>query len=202
MRKLRGLTRLEEVARRIVGGWEEAYEGAKADICSDAVFGHRVQTIELPYRQVTEAEVADARREAAKFADDPPQRWNYRWHQGVVERYEAQQAGTEGKLAMELHVTAAGGRGDRHQRVRTLYRLWRADEGAESGCADVRHPACRLGGLPAKRAGGARWRLWSGDPEQPHRPRGRPGACGPDVGGDSLPVANPGGGEVTARQLP
>lgn len=108
MRKLRGLTRLEEVARRIVGGWEEAYEGAKADIRSDAVFGHRVQTIELPYRQVTEAEVAEARREAAKFADDPAQRWNYRWHQGVVERYEAQQAGTEGKLAMELHVLRLG----------------------------------------------------------------------------------------------
>lgn len=108
MRKLRGLTRLEEVARRIVGGWEEAYEGAKADIPSDAVFGHRVQTIELPYRQVTEAEVAEARREAAEFADDPAQRWNYRWHQGVVERYEAQQAGTEGKLAMELHVLRLG----------------------------------------------------------------------------------------------
>jgi len=108
MRKLRGLTRLEEVARRIVGGGEEAYEGAKADIRSDAVFGHRVQTIELPYRQVTEAEVAEARREAAEFADDPAQRWNYRWHQGVVERYEAQQAGTEGKLAMELHVLRLG----------------------------------------------------------------------------------------------
>jgi hypothetical protein len=62
----------------------------------------------LIYRKVTEAEAAEARREAAKYAGDPAQRWNYRWHQGVVERYEAQQAGTEGPYAMELHVLRLG----------------------------------------------------------------------------------------------
>jgi hypothetical protein len=108
MRKLRGLTRLEEVARRIVNGWEDAYEGARKDIRHDVVLHHRVQEIELPHRKVTEAEVAEARKEAAKYAGDPAQRWNYRWHQGVVERYEAQQAGTEGPCTMELHVLRLG----------------------------------------------------------------------------------------------
>ena len=75
---------------------------------TDAVLHHCVQDIELPYRKVTEAEVADARREAAKFATDPAQRWNYRWHQAVVERYEAQQAGTEGHFPMELHALRLG----------------------------------------------------------------------------------------------
>jgi hypothetical protein len=108
MRKLRGLTGLEEVARRIVDGWEEAYAGARQDMRTDVMLRHCVQEIELPYRQVTEAEVAEARREAAKFAADPAQRWNYRWHQGVVERYEAQQAGTEGLFSMELHALRLG----------------------------------------------------------------------------------------------
>jgi len=108
MRKLRGLTPLEEVARRIVAGWEEAYQGARQDIRSDAVLRHGVQEIELPYRKVTEAEAAEARQQAARYAEDPAQRWNYRWHQGVVERYEAQQAGTEGNFKMELHALRLG----------------------------------------------------------------------------------------------
>lgn len=108
MRKLRGLTRLEELARRIVRGWDEAYEAAQRDIRSDVVLQHHVQEIELPYRQVTEAEVAAARQEAARYADDPVQLWNYRWHQGVVERYESQQAQGVGNDLMELHVLRLG----------------------------------------------------------------------------------------------
>lgn len=108
MRKLRGLTRLEEVARRIVQGWEEAYEGACKDIRSDVVLRHCVQQIELPYRKVTEAEVTEARQAAARYASDPAQRWNYRWHQGVVDRYETQQAGAEKPFTMELHVLRLG----------------------------------------------------------------------------------------------
>lgn len=108
MRKLRGLTRLEEVALRIVSGWEDAYECACKDIRRDAVLRHCVQEIELPHRKVTEAELAEARKEAAKYASDPAQRWNFRWHQGVVERYEAQKAGREGPYKMELHVLRLG----------------------------------------------------------------------------------------------
>jgi len=108
MRKLRGLTRLEEVARRIVSGWEDAYECARKDIRSDVPLRHTVKQIELPRRKVTEAEAAAARKESAQYANDPAQRWNHRWHQAVVERYEAQQAGTEGPYQMELHVLRLG----------------------------------------------------------------------------------------------
>ena len=108
MRKLRGVTRLEEVARRIVTAWEDAYQCARKDIRSDVVLSHCVSAIELPHRQVTEAEAGDARKEADKFAADPAQLWNYRWNQSVVERYEAQQAGTEGPYRMELHVLRLG----------------------------------------------------------------------------------------------
>jgi hypothetical protein len=108
MRKLRGLTRLEEVATRIVNGWEDACECARKDIRSEIILRHCVKQIELPHRKVTEAEVAEARKEAEKYAKIPAQRWNYRWHQAVIERYEAQKAGTEGPYKMELHVVRLG----------------------------------------------------------------------------------------------
>jgi len=109
MRKLRGdLSRLDELARRIVQGWDDAYEGAKKDIRGDVPLGHCVKMIELPWRKVTEAEADEARREAAKYAKDPAQRWNQGWHQRVVDRYEAQQAGTAGAFQMELHVLRLG----------------------------------------------------------------------------------------------
>ena len=104
----RGLTRLEEIARRIVRAWEDVYEVAKKDIHPDAVLRHQVQEIDLPYREVTEAEASTARKQAATYADDPAQKWNYRWHQAVVQRYERQQAGTPDIHKMELHALRLG----------------------------------------------------------------------------------------------
>ncbi len=109
MRKLRGnVSRLDELARRIVNAWEEAHDGARLDIRSEVPFAHQVQDVDLPYRQVTRQEMADAVVEAARYKDDPKQQWNYLWHQKVVERYEAQQAGTEEPYQMELHVLRLG----------------------------------------------------------------------------------------------
>ncbi len=108
MRKLRGLTRLEEIARRIVNGWEEAREAAQKDQRTDVVLGHQVRDLDLPLRKVTEAEVTKARTEAAKFSKDASQRWNYNWNQSVVTRYELQQASGVGTQKMELHVLRLG----------------------------------------------------------------------------------------------
>jgi len=109
MRKLRGgISRIEEVAARIVRAWEEAHEGARNDIRERAVFRHTVRTIELPYRTVTREERDHAESEAAKFRDDLAQLWNYNWNRGVVDRYEAQQAGTLEPYPMELHALRLG----------------------------------------------------------------------------------------------
>ncbi|MFO7906979.1 MAG: hypothetical protein R6U98_30260 [Pirellulaceae bacterium] len=104
----RGLTRLEEIARRIVRAWEDVHEVARKDTRSEAVLRHQVQEIDLPYREVTEAEVAECRKQAAQYADDPAQKWNYRWNQAVVERYERQQAGKPEIHEMELHALRLG----------------------------------------------------------------------------------------------
>jgi hypothetical protein len=109
MRKLRGdVSRLEEIARRILTAWEDALDGAQHDIRDDVVFAHRVQDIELPYRKVSPAERDAAMQEAAKFKDDPQQSWNYRWNQRVVERFEAEKAGTQPPYVMELHALRLG----------------------------------------------------------------------------------------------
>jgi hypothetical protein len=74
MRTLRGLTRLQELARRIVAAWDEAYGGAVRDQHSDAVLTHRVTTIELPARVVSESEAAAARSKVEMLSREPGNR--------------------------------------------------------------------------------------------------------------------------------
>jgi hypothetical protein len=109
MRKLRGgLSRMDELARRIVLAWEDALMCAEKDKHADPVFVHRVRGIELPWRQVTILERAAAMTEAAAYAKDPKQQWNYLWHQSVVDRFEAQKKGAAGSFTMELHALRLG----------------------------------------------------------------------------------------------
>jgi hypothetical protein len=109
MRKLRGdLSRMDELARRIVLAWEDALMCAERDKRSDPAFAHQVRDIDLPWRQVTILEKAAAMTEAAEYAKDPKQKWNQRWHQSVVDRFEAQKNGTAGSFTMELHALRIG----------------------------------------------------------------------------------------------
>ena len=108
MRALRGLTRLQELSRRIVAAWDEAYEGARKEQYSDAVLVHKVATIELPVRRVTETEAAEARAKVEALSKDPRNRRLVVWHGDVVKRYERQQAGTVEPFAMELHAIRLG----------------------------------------------------------------------------------------------
>lgn len=105
MRKLRGLTRLEEIARRIVRAWDEAHEGARQEMFDDVPLVHRVQSISLPVREVTKEEYADAQLQTKDLSTDPARR---RWHQKVVDRFEQQQAGQMPPYEMELHIIRLG----------------------------------------------------------------------------------------------
>lgn len=108
MRRLRGLTRLEEVARRVVRGWEEAYDGAKLEPVTGALLDHRVEKINLPWRVVTETELTNAQKEVEKYKDVPAEQWKYLWNKSVVDRYETEKAGTSGTFEMELHALRLG----------------------------------------------------------------------------------------------
>jgi len=108
MRKLRGLTRLEEIARRIDCGWEEAYQGASKEKHGDLVLAHVTSTIPLPPRQVTAEEYAAAKAKVTELSKSPRSQGWMRWHQRVIDRYERQQAGQIAPYPMELHVVRVG----------------------------------------------------------------------------------------------
>ncbi len=108
MRKLRGLSRLEDISRRIVGAWQEAYEGARQERHTDAALVHKVQMIELPLRKVTEQEVADVKTKIEALSKDPRNQRRVLWHQNVIHRYERQQAGEAEPYRMELHAIRLG----------------------------------------------------------------------------------------------
>ncbi|MBI1324735.1 hypothetical protein GC170_16330 [bacterium] len=108
MRTLRKLNRLEELARRIVNGWQEAYEGAVQEQFEGVPLVHRVANLELPMRLVTDAEAAETRATIAKLSGDPKNRRIVAWHQDVLDRYERQKSGTLEPFRMELHVIRIG----------------------------------------------------------------------------------------------
>ncbi len=108
MRKLRGIDRLQELARRIVTAWDEAYEGARLDVHSDVPLVHVVESVELPVRQVSAAEFAQAKLQVETLSNDPRNRSRMLWEQAVVDRYHEQQAGQVKPYAMELHVIRLG----------------------------------------------------------------------------------------------
>jgi hypothetical protein len=108
MRELRGLTKLEEHARRILQAWDEAYEGAKQEVHRDVPFTHLVRRIELPRRIVTHEESMAAQIKADELSKDPKQSPRMRWHLKVVERFKRQEAGEEPPYEMELHAIRLG----------------------------------------------------------------------------------------------
>jgi len=116
MRKLRKLDRLEEIARRIVRAVDDAYQTVKNDRHTDISFIHRVETLSLPMRLVTEAEYAEAKAAVQKVASlikqnpDAAAR-EYRrmkWYGETVERFERQKTEPKPTYRMELHVLRLG----------------------------------------------------------------------------------------------
>ena len=108
MRELRGLSRLDEIARRIIRAWDEAYEGAQQEKFDDVPLVHIVKPIELPRRMVTEKEVEDIKAEIAACSKEPKHYRRIAWHEEVLERYERQQAGLVEPYTMELHALRLG----------------------------------------------------------------------------------------------
>jgi len=110
MRNLRGLTRTQEIARRIVAAVDDAVELARTDVRYDVPLVHRVEQIELPVRKVTEDEMKRAKANAERYrSKEKPSSGDLRraqWHQAVVDRYERQDA--DPFYPMELHVIRLG----------------------------------------------------------------------------------------------
>jgi len=116
MCKLRNLSRLDEIARRIVLAVEEAYEAVKDELHADARLVHKVEMLTLPMRLITEAEYAEAKavcdKAAAQIAADPKAAdqvyMRLQWYGGVLKRFEKQRTDPQPKYEMELHVLRIG----------------------------------------------------------------------------------------------
>ncbi len=110
MLKARGLTRLQEIARRIARGVDDAFITGKSDMHTDPPFSHRVKDIELPRRIVTDEEYAAARKEIANLEEQERQGRNtgrrILWNQKTVDRFEEQKA--DKLYPMELHAIRLG----------------------------------------------------------------------------------------------
>ena len=108
MRALRGISRLEEISRRIVVAWKEALAGAEKDQHADVPFSHTVKEVELPRRVVMEREWQMAKEKIADLSKQSGKQTLLWWHGGVVKRYENQLAGDVEPYKMELHVIRLG----------------------------------------------------------------------------------------------
>lgn len=116
MIKLRNLSRLEEIARRIVLAVEETYDAVKDDRHTDVQLIHKVETISLPMRIVTheEYEFSKAERDkyAAQMAADPKAAdkvlASMTWNADVVRRFEQQKKNSIPTHETEIHVLRLG----------------------------------------------------------------------------------------------
>lgn len=110
MLSARGLTRMQEIARRISGAVLDTIDVARKDIRTDVPLVHCVEDLELPRRIITKAEYAKAKASFEKYAGQPSLSAVDRVHMGrdrdVVERFE--KADQLPPYTMELHVLRLG----------------------------------------------------------------------------------------------
>ena len=116
MLKLRNLSRMEEIARRIVLAVEETYEAVKKDRYNDVELAHKVEILPLPMRKVTEKEYQFSKSERDKYKaqiDANPEAakqvlTSMTWNADVLKRYEIQQKNPDAKLETEVHILRIG----------------------------------------------------------------------------------------------
>lgn len=116
MRRLRGLSRLEEIARRIVRAVDEAHEGVRNERHEDVSLVHKVDRLALPMRTVKQSEYDEAKAEVAKARtqlDKDPGTANrlhrrMMWFGETVQRFERQETVPHPVFEMELHVLRIG----------------------------------------------------------------------------------------------
>lgn len=111
MEKLRGLTRTQELGRRIANAFDDVLDVVESDIRTDVAFVHRIDRFDVPGRKVTDAEYARAKGQyeslAAKEKLVGGDYWNMNFFKLTVDRYEAQQK-ADPVNPVEMHVIRLG----------------------------------------------------------------------------------------------
>jgi len=112
MDQLRGLTRTQELGRRIANAFFDVADVMAKDSRDDVPLIHLVRQVDLPTRIVTDAEYAIAKKVCADI-DGKKERgtwdaWVRRLYGGVCERYLDQKKNRKRVFSMELHVLRLG----------------------------------------------------------------------------------------------
>ena len=104
----RGLTRAQEIGRRISNAVIDTFDIAKADIHSDMPFVHTVEDLQLPPRKILPREYEQSKRNILVLAQKPDNysRTMLGREKEVLRRFE--EAGKLPPYQMELHVMRVG----------------------------------------------------------------------------------------------
>ena len=112
MDRLRGLTRTQELGRRIANAVDDVASAIANDRRGDVPLVHLVREVDLPARIVTEAEYAAAKKTCDSMDAKKVRgrnEWYWRMYHGlVVDRYDAQQKGDRRTFPVEMHVLRLG----------------------------------------------------------------------------------------------
>jgi hypothetical protein len=106
MLKLRGLSRTQDIGRRIAREVVEISELARGDIRTDVPFTHQVVDLVLPARKVTEEEAAEAAKEIEALKQNGDTTHRAAWYQATIDRHRTQ--GPAPTFTAEVHVLRIG----------------------------------------------------------------------------------------------
>ena len=110
MIKLRGITRQQELGRRISNAVLDTVDAAKADIHTDAPLAHHIEELALPPRKILDREYAEAKKNLAQYSSvqKPDNRiiTMLALEKGIIHRYEHAQ--DLPPYPVELHVLRLG----------------------------------------------------------------------------------------------
>lgn len=88
MDRLRGLNRLEEIARRIVVAVDDTYNVVEKDKQTSPILKHKRIWLDLPERKVTKDEYESCKRQYESLLKSDPANGQIRWNKRIMARYE------------------------------------------------------------------------------------------------------------------
>lgn len=112
MSQLRGLSRLDEIGRRVSNAVVDVWEAVEKEKIGEIPFVHEYKVIKLPQYRITKMEYDHSKMEAKvnweAMKTDPNKRRLYSWANTIVQRYEAQQKDPNASFDIPVHFVRIG----------------------------------------------------------------------------------------------